>query len=43
MTADLVHLGVDFRDIVTQATLADAMAYAFRQLGRTVSVQALRN
>ena len=33
----MVHLGVAFGDIVTKATLADALAYAFRQLGYSVT------
>jgi rsbT co-antagonist protein RsbR len=33
----MVHLGVEFRDVVTKATLADALAYAFRQIGCTVT------
>jgi hypothetical protein len=36
----MVHLGVEFRDVVTKATLADALEYAFRQIGRTVTKQA---
>ena len=33
----MVHLGVEFGDVVTKATLADALAYAFRQLNLSVS------
>jgi rsbT co-antagonist protein RsbR len=33
----MVHLGVAFGDVVTKASLADALVYAFRQLGLTVS------
>jgi rsbT co-antagonist protein RsbR len=33
----MVHLGVEFRDVVTKATLADALEYAFRQIGCTVT------
>ncbi len=33
----MVHLGVAFGDVVTKATLADALAYAFRHLGYSVS------
>lgn len=36
----MVHLGVEFGDVVTKATLADALAHAFRQLGCTVTKQA---
>ncbi len=39
----MVHLGVDFGDVVTKATLADALAHAFRQLGCTVTKQAPRS
>jgi rsbT co-antagonist protein RsbR len=39
----MVHLGVEFGDIVTKATLADALAYAFRHLGHTVAKQASLN
>jgi rsbT co-antagonist protein RsbR len=38
----MVHLGVEFGDVVTKATLADALAYAFRQIGCTVTRQAPR-
>ncbi len=33
----IVHLGVSFGDLATRATLADALAYALRQLGFGVS------
>jgi rsbT co-antagonist protein RsbR len=33
----MVHLGVAFGDVVTKATLADALAYAFKQTGVSVS------
>jgi rsbT co-antagonist protein RsbR len=39
----MVHLGVEFGDIVTKATLADALAYAFRHIGHTVTKQASFN
>ena len=35
----MVHLGVQMGDIVTKATLADALAYAFRHIGHTVTKQ----
>ena len=38
----MVQLGVEFRDVVTKASLADALAYAFRQIGCTVTKQAPR-
>jgi rsbT co-antagonist protein RsbR len=38
----MVHLGVEFGDVVTKATLADALAHAFRQIGCTVTGQAPR-
>jgi rsbT co-antagonist protein RsbR len=38
----IVHLGVEFGDVVTKATMADAMAHAFRLIGCTVSRQAPR-
>lgn len=38
----MVHLGVAFGDVVTKATLADALAHAFRQIGCTVTRQAVR-
>lgn len=38
----MVHLGVAFGDVVTRATLADALAYAFRQIGCSVTRQAPR-
>jgi rsbT co-antagonist protein RsbR len=38
----MVQLGVEFRDVVTKASLADALAYAFRQIGCTVTRQAPR-
>jgi hypothetical protein len=31
-----VHLGVAFGDVVTKATLADALAYAFKHAGLSV-------
>lgn len=39
----MVHLGVEFGDIVTKANLADALAYAFRQIGHTVTKQSTFN
>lgn len=39
----MVHLGVEFGDIVTKATIADALAYAFRHIGHTVTKQASLN
>jgi rsbT co-antagonist protein RsbR len=33
----IVHLGVDLADIVTKATLADALKYALKQLGLTIA------
>jgi rsbT co-antagonist protein RsbR len=39
----MVHLGVEFGDIITKANLADALAYAFRQIGHTVTKQAALN
>jgi rsbT co-antagonist protein RsbR len=33
----MVHLGVAFGDVVTKASLADALSYAFRQTGIVVS------
>jgi rsbT co-antagonist protein RsbR len=38
----MVHLGVAFGDVVTKATLADALAHAFRQIGCSVTKQAAR-
>ena len=38
----MVQLGVEFRDVVTKASLADALAYAFRQIGCSVTMQASR-
>jgi len=38
----MVHLGVEFGTVVTRATLADAQAYAYKQLGYTVVKQAGR-
>ena len=38
----MVQLGVEFRDVVTKASLADALAYSFRQIGCTVTKQAPR-
>jgi rsbT co-antagonist protein RsbR len=38
----MVHLGVAFGEVVTRATLADALAFAFRQIDCTVSRQAPR-
>ena len=32
----MVHLGVEFGDVVTKATMADALGYAFQQIGVTV-------
>jgi len=36
----MVHLGVEFGSVVTKATLADALAYAFQQIGVVVTKQA---
>lgn len=33
----MVHLGVAFGDVVTKATLADALAYAFKRVGLSVA------
>lgn len=33
----MVHLGVEFGDVVTRSSLADALAFAFQQLDYTVS------
>jgi rsbT co-antagonist protein RsbR len=33
----MVHLGLEFRDVVTKATLADALTYAFRQMGCVIN------
>ena len=38
----MVHLGVEFGTVVTRATLADALAYAYQQLGYAVTVKAGR-
>jgi rsbT co-antagonist protein RsbR len=38
----MVHLGVEFGNVVTKASLADALAYAFRQIGCTVAKQTAR-
>ncbi len=38
----MVYLGVEFGTVVTRATLADALAYAYQQLGYTVTVKAGR-
>lgn len=38
----MVHLGVAFGDVVTKASLADALAHAFRQIGSSVTKQASR-
>ena len=38
----MVQLGVEFREVVTKASLADALAYAFRQIGCSVTMQAPR-
>ncbi|MEY3808083.1 MAG: hypothetical protein RI893_1059 [Pseudomonadota bacterium] len=35
----MVHLGVAFGDVVTKATLSDALAYAFRRINRAVIQQ----
>ncbi len=32
----MVHLGVAFGDVITKASLADALSYAFKQMGITV-------
>jgi rsbT co-antagonist protein RsbR len=39
----MVHLGVEFADVVTKTTMADALAHAFRVLGVTVGKQAPRS
>ena len=36
----MVHLGVEFGDVVTKATLADALAYAFLKIGIVVTTTA---
>jgi len=36
----MVHLGVEFGDVVTKATLADALAYAFLKIGIVVTITA---
>jgi rsbT co-antagonist protein RsbR len=36
----MVHLGVDFGNVVSKATLADALTYAFKQIGVTITTQA---
>jgi len=33
----MVHLGVAFGDVVTKAALADALSYAFKQAGISVT------
>jgi rsbT co-antagonist protein RsbR len=33
----MVHLGVDFLDVVTKASMADALAHAFKQVGIAVT------
>lgn len=33
----MVHLGVAFGDVVTKASLSDALAFAFKQIGLVVS------
>lgn len=38
----MVHLGVAFGDVITTASLADALAHGFRLLGNTVTKTALR-
>jgi rsbT co-antagonist protein RsbR len=38
----MVHLGVEFGGVVTKASLADALAYAFQKIGCTVTRQAPR-
>jgi rsbT co-antagonist protein RsbR len=38
----IVQLGVEFGDVVTKASLADALAHAFRLIGYTVTRQAPR-
>jgi rsbT co-antagonist protein RsbR len=38
----MVHLGVALGDVAIRATLADALTYAFRQIGCTVTKQAPR-
>jgi rsbT co-antagonist protein RsbR len=32
----MVHLGLEFGNVVTKATLADSLAYALRQMGSTI-------
>jgi rsbT co-antagonist protein RsbR len=39
----MVHLGVAFGDVVTKASLFDALAFAFRQIGVIVSKQQTRS
>jgi len=39
----MVHLGVAFGDVVTKASLFDALAFAFRQIGVVVSKQQTRS
>ena len=36
----IVHLGVELNDVITKATLADALAVALARAGRTVSAAA---
>jgi len=38
----MVHLGVEFGNVVTKASLADALAYAFRQMGCAITKPAPR-
>jgi rsbT co-antagonist protein RsbR len=35
----IVSLGIEFGDIATKATLADALAYALRRAGQTIGGQ----
>lgn len=39
----MVHLGVQFGDVVTKATLGDALRHAFRLVGLTVVAQPVRS
>ena len=38
----MVHLGVEFGDVITKSSLADALAYAFRHTGHSVTRQPAR-
>lgn len=39
----VIHLGVQFGEVVTKATLADALVYAFKQSGRSIIQQTARS